>query len=522
MTSISRHCRCSTNPINASRWAKRLLRGATVSKRALICLSTVFLICSTSLSTTLSAPLSTPLSASQPDTGTIPSSVQRVISGHAFPPSSYALLVQEVGDPTPVLAVNADLALNPASTMKVLTTLGALEVLGPTHSWTTDVFAAGSIESGTLTGDLLIRGGGDPFLVEEHVRSLIKTLQRRGVQRITGDLLLDGSLFSADVSQAPSLDNQSNRAYNVLPHALMMNFQALNFYFYPHANGRDVIIRSDPVLPNLRIENRLQQQRGACTGFQRGVSFSEDKARNTVIFSGRFPSGCAEFSLTRTVLDAPQYAYGLFSQLWRELGGEFQGELKLVDRSSVDNENLTLLVSWSSPPLGDVIKSVNKFSNNMMTRHLLLTLALQQHGAPATVDNGVAAIRRYLDSIDIDHADLVIDNGSGLSREARMSAAMLGAILQRGYEIPNMPEFVASLPLSGLDGTMQSRLTNDTARGRIHVKTGSLSGVAAIAGYVHAYSGKRFRVVAMVNHPGSDTGTGQELGDALMQWVLGL
>lgn len=460
--------------------------------------------------------------ATQPDVGTVPTAVQRVINGHGFSSSSYALLVQEVGESAAVLAVNADLALNPASTMKVLTTLAALEVLGPTHNWTTDVYALGTMDGGTLSGDLLIRGGGDPFLVEEHVRSLLKILQRRGVQRITGDLLLDASLFSAGVSQGTSLDNQGNRAYNVLPHALMMNFQAVNFYFYPHANGRDVIIRPDPALPNLRIENRLQQQAGACTGFQRGVSFSEDLSRNTAIFSGRFPSGCAEFSLTRTVLDAPQYAYGLFIQLWQEMGGEFQGEMRLVDGSAYEGGGITLLASWSSPPLSDVIKSVNKFSNNMMTRHLLLTLALQQHGAPATVNNGVTAIRNYLDGLGVDHSSLVIDNGSGLSRDARMTASLLGAILQRGYEIPNMPEFVASMPLSGLDGTMQSRLVSDFARGRIHVKTGSLSGVAAIAGYVHAHSGKRYIVVAMVNHPGSDTGTGQELGDALMQWVLGL
>jgi serine-type D-Ala-D-Ala carboxypeptidase/endopeptidase (penicillin-binding protein 4) len=461
-------------------------------------------------------------SAAQSDASAVPASVQRVISGHGFPASSYALLVQEVGEPAPVLAINSDLALNPASTMKVLTTLAALELLGPTHVWTTDVYALGTIEADTLTGDLLIRGGGDPFLVEEHVRSLLKAVQRRGVKRITGDLLLDVSLFSDEVSQGTSLDNQGNRAYNVLPHALMMNFQAVNFYFYPHANGRDVLVRPDPALPNLHIDNRLRQQAGACTGFQRGVSFSEDLARNTVIFSGRFPSGCSEFSLARTVLDAPQYVYGLFSQLWRELGGEFEGEMKLMDGLAYDSGSITLVTRWSSPPLSDVIKSVNKFSNNMMTRHLLLTLALQQHGPPATVNKGVAAVHNYLGGLGIDHSSLVIDNGSGLSRDARMTANLLGAILQRGYDIPNMPEFMASLPLSGLDGTMRSRLTGEFARGRVHVKTGSLSGVAAIAGYVHAYSGKRFIVVAMVNHPGSDMGTGQELGDALMQWVLGL
>jgi serine-type D-Ala-D-Ala carboxypeptidase/endopeptidase (penicillin-binding protein 4) len=456
------------------------------------------------------------------DTGSIPPAVQLVINGHRFPDSSYALLVQEVGAPQAELSINADRALNPASTMKVLTTLAALERLGPHYTWNTDVFALGTITDGTLNGDLLIRGGGDPFLVEEHLRSLLKTLQRRGVQRITGELVMDANLFAAEVSTGSTMDNQAGRAYNVLPHALISNFQVVTFHFYPHGNGREVIIRADPELPNLVIDNRLRQQTGACTGFQRGVSFSEERNRNTVVFSGSFPSACSEYSMARAVLDAPQYTYGLFRQLWRELGGEFDGGFRLAGNAEMDYTTMTPLARHESPPLGDVIKSVNKFSNNMMTRHLLLSLALQHADGPATVGAGVAAIVDYLQSVGIDPAGLHIDNGSGLSREARLSASQLAAMLQRAYRIPNMPEFMASLPLSGLDGTMQSRLTSANARGRVHVKTGSLSGVASIAGYVHAHSGRRFIVVAMVNHPDSDTGPGQELGDALMRWALGL
>lgn len=466
-----------------------------------------------------------PCVTSAQDLGELPPEVRVVTYGHNFPADAYTLLVQEVGNPTPLLAVNTDMPMNPASTIKTLSTLAGLEMLGPDYRWETEIHALGAVTDGTLHGDLLIRGGADPFLVEEHVRSMLKVLQRRGVQRISGDLILDNSLFDASVRAGSPVDNQSGRAYNVLPQALLFNFQVVNFYFYPHDNGRNVIIRSDPMLPNLSIDNRLQLRDAACTGFQRGISFSEDKTSNTVTFSGQHPASCGEYSMTRAVLDAAQYNYGLFSALWRELGGEFDGQLRegalgaMPGHPETNADAATPLVVWQSPPLADVIKSINKYSNNMMTRQLLLTLGLQSSGEPANIDNGVEAVRAYLTRVGINDDKLVMANGSGLSRDTRLTADLLGAVLQRGFQIPTMPEFVASLPLAGLDGTMQDRLTTGDGAGSSHVKTGSLNDVAGIAGYVHAQSGKHYIVVALVNHAQAHTGPGQELGDALLRWV---
>jgi D-alanyl-D-alanine carboxypeptidase/D-alanyl-D-alanine-endopeptidase (penicillin-binding protein 4) len=447
----------------------------------------------------------------------IPAAVQVIINGHNLPQNAYTLYVKEVGSATPLLAVNENLPLNPASTIKTLTTLAGLELLGPTYTWTTEVYALGQISDGTLTGDLLIRGGGDPFLVEEHFRSLLKTLQRRGINNITGDLIIDDTLFDSSVSQQALIDNDSRRAYNVLPHALMVNFQTVNFYFYPHGNGRDVIIRADPALPNLLINNQLSQRDAPCSGFQRGISIDVDEAGNTVTFSGRLPSRCDEYMLTRSVLDAPAYAYGLFMQLWQQLGGEFNGSLR--EQALPDDWSETPVASWNSPPLAEVVKSINKYSNNMMTRHLLLTLGLERAGKPATVAHGITAVQDYLTTAGIDHSQLVMVNGSGLSRDERVTGSLLGSVLEQGFTMTAMPEFVSSLPLSGLDGTMRTRLTHEGPSGRMHIKTGSLDNVAGIAGYVHARSGKHFVVVALVNHTQADTGPGQELGDALLNWV---
>lgn len=446
----------------------------------------------------------------------IPPAVQVVINGHNLPSDSYTLYVREVGQAEPLLAFNEALPLNPASTIKTLTTLAGLELLGPTYRWRTPVYALGDIRDNTLHGDLLIQGSGDPFLVEENLRSLLKNLQLRGINHISGDLVIDTSMFDESVSQDTLIDNDTRRAYNVLPHAMMVNFQTVSFHFIPHSNGRDVIVRPDPVLPNLGIRNQLRQHDGACTGFQRGIRFDINATGDEVTFSGNFPSRCEQYTLTRSVLDAPSYAFGLFSQLWRELGGEFSGNLRV---EHVPDSTLTPLLTHESPALADVIKSINKFSNNMMTRHLLLQIGLEKYGAPATVANGITAVRDYLDSLGIDHSALVMVNGSGLSREERVTAALMGAVLERGWQTPTMPEFVASLPLAGLDGTLRDRLQGDGPRGSMHVKTGSLDNVAGVAGYVHARSGKHYVVVALLNHSGADTGPGQELSDALLTWA---
>ncbi|HTQ99880.1 MAG TPA: D-alanyl-D-alanine carboxypeptidase/D-alanyl-D-alanine-endopeptidase [Candidatus Acidoferrum sp.] len=450
-------------------------------------------------------------------TATLPPRMKLVIDGHKLPADSYGFYVQQAGDGPTLLSVNPNHPLNPASTMKVLTTLAALEQLGPEFTWNTRVYAQGELKDGTLNGDLLIKGGGDPYLLEDQVRNMLKALQRTGIKRISGDLVLDTSYFAPEVAQDSPIDNQSERAYNVLPNALMSNFQAVTFYFRPAADGKHVVIDADPKLANLDITNNLRLKPGACEGYQRGVRFNEDEARNEhVTFSGDFPAGCHEFALVRAVMTPEQFFYGLFTQLWRELGGEFAGKLRLA---AVPADSKPLLV-WTSPPLSEVIRSINKYSNNLMTRQTLLTLGAERYTAPATVSSGANVVGEYLQMLGIDGSPLVVANGSGLARESRITAGLMNQVLQHGQRSPFMAEFIASLPINGIDGTMRNRLRAGPMRGNMHVKTGTLDQVSAVAGYVTAKSGKQYTVVGLLNHDQADRGPGVELMDALLAWVF--
>jgi D-alanyl-D-alanine carboxypeptidase/D-alanyl-D-alanine-endopeptidase (penicillin-binding protein 4) len=446
----------------------------------------------------------------------IPERIQLVIDGHNLPPSSFSFYVQEVGQDNPDLSVNADLPMNPASAIKTLTTFAALESLGPAFTWQTELYALGPIENGVLRGDLLMKGGGDPFLVEDQLRAMLKSLQRAGVEHITGNLVLDGSYFDASVEEGELIDNQNGRAYNTDPNAIIANFQAMTFFFYPHANGRDVIIHTDPRLPNVKISNHLRQVNRSCGGYQRGISFNlNPDDPSEVIFEGQFPSRCSRYQMVREVLDAPDYTFGLFKELWSELGGQLGGDLR---RGAVPDE-LDPIVIWNSVPMSDVIKSINKFSNNLMTRHLLLTLGAEVLGPPATVEKGIEAINNYLELKSLDSKQLSLSNGAGLSRDTRITAVLLNEVMQSAWASPYMPEYVASLPLNGMDGTMRNRARGSKMSGRMHVKTGSLDEVSAVNGFVYSQSNRVFAVTGMVNHELADRGPGTELLDALLIWT---
>jgi D-alanyl-D-alanine carboxypeptidase/D-alanyl-D-alanine-endopeptidase (penicillin-binding protein 4) len=234
------------------------------------------------------------------------------------------------------------------------------------------------------------------------------------------------------------------------------------------------------------------------------------------VLDGRFPSACREFELSRSVLQPESYAWGVFDLQWRQLGGDLKGGWR---HGVLPEGNATPFYVHRSRPLGEIIRSVNKSSNNVMTRHLELALGAERYGSPATPAKGQQAILDVLAERGIDTRGLVIANSAGLSRDGRISARQLAAILEAGWKSRYMPEYASSLAIAGLDGTMRTRLRNSSAAGRMHVKTGRLDDVSAVAGYVTAASGQRFIAVVLINARDAHRGLGEELQDVVLDWV---
>ncbi|MEQ8497097.1 MAG: D-alanyl-D-alanine carboxypeptidase/D-alanyl-D-alanine-endopeptidase, partial [Gammaproteobacteria bacterium] len=407
---------------------------------------------------------------------------------------------------------------NPASTIKLVTTWTALDLLGPTHTWSTHLYALGPLRDGVLDGDLLIEGGGDPYLVQEDFWRMLGELRRQGVRDIRGRLLLDDARFATDETDPGAFDGSPFRLYNTLPSALMVNFQSATFSFVPDAAGGRVRIDVDPALPNLTVTNQVRLVQGECRGNMPRIimQLAAPDRRDHVVFSGEMPYSCRHYQIARSVMTPASYAYGTFQRLWPHWGGSIDGGYALATHPP----GKTPLLSWRSRPLGEIIRPLNKWSNNLMTRMLLYSLAETRHPAPVTRQQGAAVVRDHLASRGLDTSALVIDNGSGLSRDARLTASFMTALLKLAWREPTMPEFLASLSIAGKDGTMRKRFRRGDESGRMHLKTGSLDGVAAVAGYVHAPDGRTFVVTVLVDSRGARWGAGRALQDALLAWTF--
>lgn len=446
----------------------------------------------------------------------LPAPLDRILRAHHLPDSAVSLYVQDVAARQPALAFNIDTPRNPASTIKLVTTYAALEILGPTHRWRTEAYALGPLVGGVLDGDLLLKGYGDPWLVEEELWKFAGELRRRGLQRITGRLLVDDSHYAPVSRDAAAFDGQPLRLYNVQPNALMVNFKAFTFTFTPRGDG-SVLVRANPDLPNLEIVNQLKLVRAKCRGILSAVRMTipEPANPNRVVFSGNYPTGCGEQSLPRTAMDPASYAYGAFKAVWQQWGGRLDGGVARAAKPPGARPYAT----WYSPPLAELIRPLNKWSNNVMADAMLYGLAAESFPPPLAPEQGAAVIEAWLAKAGIADEGFAMENGSGLSRSTRISARTMAGVLLHAWKSPYMPEYLASLSLAGLDGTMRNRFKHAPEAGRMHLKTGHLNDVAAVAGYVLTATGQTYVVVLLVNHPTANHGAGGELINALLRWV---
>ncbi len=446
----------------------------------------------------------------------LPPVVSRTLAAQGLPAGALSVVILDPESGRVLVSELPDTPRSPASTIKTVTTFAALDMLGPTFTWHTRAAIRGSIQAGVLDGDLILQGGGDPYITLERWWSFAQSLRAKGLRSIRGDIVIDDTAFSLPPEDPGAFDGKPNRSYNVLPYALMVNFQSVEFNVDANADTRQVEITSTPAPFNLGIDNHVRFAPGRCGAANGRVDFKvASDAWDRVEFSGALSPGCAGRSFSRVLLKPATYAFGTFVQLWRELGGEFTGKLR-VEPSPADARPY---LSFDSLSLAEIIRLTNKFSSNLMARHLLLTVGSERFGAPATLEKGAAVIAEWGAQRGFDLQSLDIDNGSGLSRSTHITAMQMARILGAACRSRFAPEFMASLPLAGLDGTLRSRMKNSPA-GAVRLKTGHIDGVSGVAGYVSSADGKVYVLVSLVNHPRADFGAAEPVHAALVAWML--
>lgn len=439
----------------------------------------------------------------------VPATVTQTMTAQRLPSSAVSFVVLEPDTGRVVISHNADTPRSPASTIKTVTTYAALDLLGPAYTWQTRAYVQGP--------DLILQGGGDPYITMERWWSFVQGLRAHRLKSIDGDIVIDNSAFSQPAEDPGAFDGRPNRSYNVLPDALMVNFQSIDFKLFADPETRQVQVTASPAPVNLTVENHIHFSEDRCSGSAGRVDFQVASPQwDRVVFSGSLSAHCAERTFARILLQPATYAFGTFVRLWRESGGEFSGKLR-IEATPADAKPL---FTFDSLSLGEIVRLTNKHSSNLMARHLLLTLGKERYGAPATVEKGIAAIDDWSRERGLDLSGVDLANGSGLSRSTRISVLQMAKILNAAYHSRFAPEYMASFPLAGMDGTLRSRMKSSPA-GSVRLKTGHLDGVSGVAGYVTTAAGKTYILVSLVNHARADFGAAEPVHAALVSSLLG-
>lgn len=443
----------------------------------------------------------------------LPEPVSDLLRKNGIAEENVAVYVRRVDQSVPLVDHHSDRPMKTASTMKLLSTYAGLELLGPAYRWRTELYHDGRLENGVLHGNLIIQGRGDPYLLAADMRAMLEDLRLAGVEDIHGDIVLDADYFARRFHDAAEFDDKPHAPYNAIPNAFAVNIKSTSFYFLVEEGKLKV--ESDPELPEIHIHNQLKLVRGDCGDWKNRVQFMVEPIGDevNVTFTGDFPQACRSKTLELNVLEDGPYAYALFRNHWQSLGGKFKGKW----RYGVLPEGAAHLLTHDSQPLSEIIRTINKYSNNLMVRQLFLTIAAERVASPATEVDGIHAIRAWLASKGLHFPELVLENGSGLSRNEQISAKHMAAFLLAAYASPVMPEYLSALPIPSVDGTMANRLRNSQARGSAHLKTGTINGVSALAGYVHDNRGRRWVSVIMVNDPKASASRAAQ--DALIDWI---
>ncbi len=441
------------------------------------------------------------------DIGQLPRDVEAALQRAKVPSENFHVMVVDTSaSSTPRLSHQAQVRVNPASLMKLATTTAALDTLGPAFVWRTPVFIDGPVREGVLHGNVYVRGSGDPRLVVERLWLLMRRIQGLGIQKIQGDIVLDRTVFEVQPRDAASFDGEPLRPYNAAPDALLLNFKSLLIQFVPDRGANVARVQVEPPLAGVQFPATVPLSTGDCSDYRSALRADWSDATR-IRFAGNYPAVCGEKAWPIAYAAPQHFAARAIAGMWQQIGGQLSGQV----REGNVPANLPPVFSVESASLAETIRDINKYSNNVMAQQLFLTLSQQQRGVGSFDASREVMQRWWRDRVGGELP--TFDNGSGLSRDERISAQALARLLQVAWASPYMSELMSSLPVTGLDGTLK----RSKAQASAHLKTGSLRDVAGVAGFVDTATGKRWVVVAILHHPNANAA--RPALDALIDWV---
>ncbi len=461
----------------------------------------------------------------------LPAPVQRALAAANVPPEALAAVALPLGHNARSWGHRAAEPMQPASTMKLVTSVVALDRLGPNHRDFTELRSAAPLEGGVLRGDLVLRGGADSSLTLDHFWALLMELQLAGVQEIAGDVIVDRTLFQPARldTGAPPFDNQPEWRYNVIPDALNL-MESLMPLEISSASGA-VVVRGLPALQGVEFSSTMGLSERRCADWEDDwlpvLVEPTPSGGWRVQLRGLFPRQCTQRENLQ-LIDRQALTEAVFRTLWASHGGRINGRVREAATAAEVPTGTRVLARRTSRPWGEVLRPLNKTSDNALTRLLFLqlgtaaantgsstgvspnttspaaaaaaTAAIAAAAAQPTLDRAGQVVREWFAEKGIATTGLVLDNASGLSRSERISPHTLAQMLRVSWQSRYASDLIMSLPTVGEDGTMRNRLKTSPAAGWARLKTGTLKDVTALAGYVRDDNGRPWAVAMMLNH----------------------
>lgn len=444
----------------------------------------------------------------------LPSGIKAEIKKSGIPQQDISIYIKEIEEGGRVVAsLNADTTRTPASMIKVLATYAAVLKQGFDYRWPTQFYTTGSLQNGVLRGDLLVKGFGDPTLASKDLESIAETIKSKGIRKITGDIVIDRSYFDVGSKDNSGFDQHTFSPYNAMPDAMMFNERVSTICVTPKKND----VYKKTVDESYRIRNNLQRVNKPCKGKYSwpAVKIDKSKAVPEVLLQGKISKKCGKRNISKVITKPYNSFYYALKDALKRSDVEVAGTMRLNKISP----HADILFIHYSESLEKIVSKTAKESNNLYARHLLLDLGAKMYGAPATVAKGRKAVEYILRSKGaLGRGALKIDNGSGLSRSAKMSAKMLAEMYDNAYGRYGQ-RWMDTLSIAGEDGTIKKRFRGTVVKNRAWMKTGTLKRVKNIGGYVKNKAGRLYTVVILVN-----TSQGRwkavKLQDNIMAWLV--
>ena len=447
----------------------------------------------------------------------LPDIIKNALSKYNFPDNSISIHVERTDTDEEVINWRSDQQINPASTLKIITTYAGLDLLGPYFTWNTRFYIDAPIVDGHVDGNLYIKGSGDPLLINEAMEQAIQALLETGIKSISGDLIIDNSYFDTKQSGSKSVYGHLQNPYQALPDAANVNFGTTEFNIMTGKYSSRPQVSVNPPLLGHKLFSRLRLRGGKCKKhyLDPKIELVPYEGTTTISFSGQYAKQCGNRSIYRVITSPDRLLYSVFKYYWAKHNGRFSGKYQYGKIP----QDAHLVHTHVSPTLGEQIAVMNKKSNNVMTRQLFLTLGAEKHSVPGTLEKSRLVIQQWLKEKNIDFSNSFIDNGSGLSRKSIITTKLLSDILIDAAKHPHAQLFMDSLSVAGIDGTMRNRFLNHPAKGQLFIKTGTLNGVRAIAGYVNSKSGNQFTVATIQHHGSIGNGRGKAVQNVILDWA---